>query len=66
MKRAATVLAALIVVALVVSCDMSFRIFGVCRGDSTPATQDTSLVACRTLDSLALHPRDSLSRTVAP
>lgn len=44
-------LALVIVVLAAVSCTISLA--PLCRGDSTPAIRDTSLVRCSTLDSLA-------------
>lgn len=37
----------------VLACDVTIWLRPICRGDSTPALLDTSLVRCSTLDSLA-------------
>lgn len=39
-----------IALAFIASCTIAFE--PRCRGDSTPATADTSLIRCATLDSL--------------
>lgn len=55
MKR--LVMLGLLVLA-VTACDATFTMRSICRGDSTPAIGDTSLVRCATLDSLVR--RDSV------
>lgn len=51
-RRVAAVLFGLFVVALITACDFTFTTRVICRGDSTVAVADTSLVKCSTLDSL--------------
>lgn len=34
-------------------CDATYTVRSICRGDSTEAISDTSLVRCSTLDTLA-------------
>lgn len=46
----------LLLFVLLAGCDATATVRFVCRGDSTPAKQDTSLVKCSTLDSLSRHP----------
>ena len=50
MRRIALFLAACLAVA---ACDATYTMRAICRGDTTPARGDTSLVRCSTLDSLA-------------
>ena len=50
MRRIALALALVLGVACV---DITYTWRAICRGDSTPAIADTSLVRCSTLDSLA-------------
>lgn len=47
MKRLAVVL-----LVLLAGCDVTITTRAICRGDSTEAVADTSLVKCSTLDSL--------------
>ena len=49
-RRIALALALVLGVACV---DITYTWRAICRGDSTPAIADTSLVRCSTLDSLA-------------
>lgn len=52
-KRLAVLVGTMVLVFGVTRCNATFTMRAICRGDSTPAVSDTSLVRCSTLDTLA-------------
>ena len=51
--RFAIMASTLVAIVALTSCEARVIFAPICRGDSTAATADTSLVRCSTLDSLA-------------